>query len=108
MITNDFRKALKSDKSPTLIITFLSLDQFNNACNNQSIKGIVNIELAGVNKRFEICYLVKTLSINRIELKGERSFNFSDFCLKPPKKMAGLVRTKEDIKVSFQLYFKAI
>lgn len=108
MITNDFRKALKSDESPTLVITFLSLDQFNNACNNQSIKGIVDIELAGMNRRFEICYLVKTFSTNRIELKGERSFTFSDFCLKPPKKMAGLVRTKEDIRVSFQLYFKAI
>ena len=108
LITKDFRKALKADETPTLKITFLSLDQFNSSSNNQSIKGIVDIELAGINRRVEICYKVKMLSNNRIELNGSHSFTFSDFKLTAPKKMAGLIRTKEGIKVSFQLFFKAI
>ena len=108
LITNDFRKALKASEAPTLKITFLSLDQFNSSCNNQSVKGIVDIELAGITRRFEICYKVKTLSNNRIELNGSHSFTFSDFKLTAPKKMAGLIRTKEGIKVCFQLFFKAI
>ena len=108
LITGDFRKALKADKMPKLKITFLSLDQFNSVCNNQSVKGIVDIELAGISRRFEISYLIKTLPNNRIELKGNQTFTFSDFKLTAPQKMAGLVRTKERIKVNFQLFFKVI
>ena len=108
LITKDFRKALKADETPTLKITFLSLDQFDNSCNNKSVKGIVDIELAGINRRFEICYKVKALSNNRIELNGSHSFTFSDFKLTAPKKMAGLIRTKEGIRVNFHLFFKVI
>lgn len=68
----------------------------------------MDIELAGISKRFEISYLIKTLSNNRIELKGNQTFTFSDFKLTAPKKIAGLIRTKEKIKVNFQLFFKVI
>ena len=88
-------------------ITFLSLDQFSNSCKNQFVNGIVDIELAGINKSFGICCVIKTFN-NRIELSGDHSFTFSDFNLKAPKKMAGLVPTKEKIKVNFQLLFNAI
>lgn len=107
LITNDFRKALNANESPVLKVTFLCLDQFPNTCNNEDVKGRVDIELAGLSKRFEICYTVKTFN-DRIELWGEHAFTFGDFNLKAPKKMAGLVRTKETIKVKFHLLFKAI
>lgn len=108
LITNDFREALKSDKNPSLKITFLSLDQFTNPCSSQFIKGVVDVSLANVTKRTELCYTIKTLPGNRIELQGSHLFTFSDFNLKAPKKMAGLIRTKDRIKVNFLLYFKAI
>jgi hypothetical protein len=108
LITNDFRVALKSDKNPSLQITFLSLDQFTNPCTSQSIKGIVDVTLANVTRRTELYYTIKTLPGNRIELKGSHLFTFSDFNLKAPKKMGGLIRTKDNITVNFHLYFKAI
>ena len=107
-ITDDFRSALKADENPNLKITFLSIDQFSNNCNNQSIRGIVDIELAHSTKRTEINYIVKTLPGNRIQLNGSHIFSFSDFNLKAPRKLAGLIRTKDQIKVNFQLFFKAI
>ena len=107
-ITEDFRSALKADENPNLKIVFLSVDQFSNNCNNQVVKGIVNIELAHVVKKAEIDYTVKTLPGNRIQMNGTHIFSFSDFNLKAPRKLAGLIRTKDRIKVNFQLYFKAI
>ncbi|HMG69045.1 MAG TPA: hypothetical protein VK588_15210 [Chitinophagaceae bacterium] len=107
-ITDDFRSALKADENPTLKILFLSIDQFPNSCTNQIVKGIVDVELAHSIKRTEIDYTVKTLPGNRIQVNGSHIFSFSDFNLKAPRKMAGLIRTKDQIKVNFQLFFKAI
>jgi hypothetical protein len=38
-----------------------------------------------------------------IELSGERSFMFSDFNLTPPEKMMGMIKTQQELKVSFKL-----
>ena len=107
-ITEDFRSALKADETPNLKILFLTIDQFSNSYNNQIVKGIVDIELAHKVKRAEINYTVKSLPGNRIQMDGSQVFTFSDFNLKAPKKLAGLIRTKDQIKVNFQLFFKAI
>ena len=45
MITRDFKKTLKAEKNPVFKIRFLSLDQFENPCDDQSVKGIVDIGL---------------------------------------------------------------
>jgi hypothetical protein len=107
-ITEDFRSALKSEENPSLKIVFLTIDQFSNTSNNEVVKGIVDIELAHVIKRAEIEYSVKNLPGNRIQMNGSQIFLFSDFRLKAPRKLAGLIRTKDEIKVNFQLFFKAI
>lgn len=107
-ITEDFRAALKADENPDLKIVFLTIDQFSNASNNEVVKGIVDIQLAHVSKRAEIEYTVKTLPGNRIQMNGSHIFYFSDFKLKAPKKVAGLIRTRDQITVNFQLFFKSI
>ena len=107
-ITEDLRTALKADEDPNLKIVFLTIDQFSNDCNNQVVKGIVDIQLAHVVRRAEIDYTVKALPGNRIEMNGSHIFSFSDFNLKAPRKVAGLIRTKDKIKVNFQLFFKSI
>src|SRR6266487_2011613 len=99
-ITEDFRSALKADENSKLKILFICIDQFSSNSNNQAVKGIVDIELAHVIKRAEICYTVKTLAGNRIQMNGSQIFSFSDFNLKAPKKLAGLIRTKDKIKVN--------
>lgn len=107
-ITEDFRSALKADENPSLKIVFLTIDQFSTSSNNEVVKGIVDIELAHVIKRAAIEYSVKTLPGNRIQMNGSHMFSFSDFKLKAPRKLAGLIRTKDKITVNFQLFFKAI
>lgn len=107
-ITDDFRSALKADENPDLKILFLTIDQFSNNSNNQIVKGIVDVQLAHTIKRTEIDYTIKVLPGNRIQMNGSHIFSFSDFNLKAPRKLAGLIRTKDQIKVNFQLFFKEI
>jgi hypothetical protein len=107
-INDNFRNTLKADENPNLKIVFLTIDEFPNNCNNQAVNGIVDIELANVIKRTEIKYIVKALPGNRIEMNGSHIFSFSDFNLKAARAMGGLIRTKDDIRVNFQLFFKFI
>ena len=108
LITSDFKSTLRADENPTFKITFQSLDQFANPCDNQVINGIVDVGLTGITKRTQISYIINTLPGNRITLTGSHIFYFSDFNLKAPRKFGGLIRTKDQIKVNFRLFFKAI
>ena len=79
MLTNDLRKTLKAKEYPFLIIRFLTLQRLPALTDNRDVlNGTVEIQLAGVCRRFEICYkLEKSGAV--ILLNGSRTFLFSDF-----------------------------
>jgi hypothetical protein len=108
LITGNLRTALKADEYPKLKIIFQNIDQFSNSCKGRAIKGVVDIELANVIKSAEINYQVTVLPGNQIEVKGSHVFSFSDFKLKAPRSVAGLICAKENVRVNFQLFFREI
>lgn len=103
MMTKQLRKTLKEERYPFLHVTFLSLkgipitEQTDNG-----IKGIVEIELAGIKKRFLIFYQLKN-SANGMTLTGSQAITFSDFKLVPPQKMGKLIQAKDQLNVDFEL-----
>lgn len=105
-ITADLRKTLKANKYPYLRIHFLSIDDLTWVQEGQLVRGQVNIELAGVQKRFDMEYMVTHEQGNRFRLRGSRQMHFSDFHLEPPSKLAGLIRIDQQIKVNFELLFR--
>ena len=103
-MTSEFKKTLKYKDYPRLIITFVSLDKmpvFDNRA--ETVKGCVNVELAGVSRRFDINYTSSRLDAATLELIGNREFGFSDFGLQPPQKMGGLIRVNDVLNVQFIL-----
>ena len=108
MMTKQLRKTLKEDKYPFLQVAFLSLkgipitEQIENG-----IKGIVEIELAGVKKRFLIFYQLKN-SANGMTLTGSQAITFSDFKLVPPQKMGKLIQAKDQLNVDFELNLQQV
>lgn len=103
LITNDLRKTLKASQYPYLVIRFLSLERFPDLQNMRDcIKGCVEIELAGKCKQFQLNYSFVN-SGSCMQLNGSKNFCFSDFDLSPPKKLAGLIKVKDDFNVQFQL-----
>lgn len=109
VMTGDLRKTLKSKDHPKLKIKFISLSKFPDFSSpNDVIKGFVEIELAGVSRRFDVNYTFYRDEQKIIRLVGERDVNFSDFNLTPPRKLGGMIQTDNKLSVKFQLGMKSL
>jgi len=109
IMTADLRKTLKAKEFPKLVIRFLNISRYPDADARQPItKGAVFIELAGVARRFDVDYKVVSSENNYINLVGSRVVNFSDFNLTPPRKLGGMIRTKNELSVEFNLRLKVL
>ena len=109
VMTKDLRKTLKSKEHPNLIIRFTSFSRYPRF-NNQpdKIKGFVNIELAGVSKKFEVDYQFVSDGAKFLNLIGTKQVLFSDFNLIPPRKIGGMIQTNNELSVVFNLRVKVI
>jgi hypothetical protein len=104
LLTKDLRKTLKAEEYPKLAIRFLTLEHIPSfQMNTQNMKGWVEVELAGTRKCFQIDYEFARNTSNSFLLNGKRTFCFSDFKLTPPKKLAGVIKVKDEFNVNFQL-----
>ena len=109
MMTHDLRKTLKEGQFPILHITFLSLNKLPEFTSQaEKITGLVDIDIAGVRKQFEVNYLINEDSQKIIHLIGTRDINFSDFNLVPPRKLGGMIQTKDRLSVEFNLTIKSL
>ena len=108
IMTSELRKTLKAETYPRLKIRFITLDKVAFAKNqHESICGVVDIDLAGVRKRYTVSYSFSTGDDpNVIELVGTKTICFSDFFLKPPKKLNGMVQAKDELDIEFHLVMK--
>lgn len=108
-MTNEFKKTLKYRQYPQLRIVFVSLAKMPSpGVGTEPVKGAVDVELAGISKRFEIGYAVCKTGEDNIDLLGSRTFGFSEFGLVPPRKIGGLVKVNDQLNVQFKLHLRAI
>jgi hypothetical protein len=109
MMTHDLRKTLKAKKYPKIHIRFLSLNELPELSGKSiPITGQVEIEIAGIKKLYEIDYRISVDTGKIIHLLGSRDLNFSDFKLIPPRKLGGMIKTKDQLAVAFNLNMKTI
>lgn len=107
-VTADLKKTLKAKDDPYMKVNLVSFGYMKPHHSNQAIKGIVEIQLAGVTRKIEIDYAVNKNHGGVLNLIGTKKLLFSDFRLTPPKKLAGLIKVEEEITVSFQLILRYI
>jgi hypothetical protein len=107
IMTADFRKTVKSEEYPAIVIDFISFERAPSyAPGEEKFKGILKISLAGVTKLFEVDCSIETKPTGMIHLKGGRAFTFADFGLKPPSRMMGTIKVQEELTVKFHLVLK--
>jgi len=103
IITRNFRNTLKANEHPYMVVKFLSLERSPDFTNHKdNLKGIVEIELGGVAKKFEIPYKIQKNG-QIVILNGQRNFTFSDFEITPPSILGGLVKIYNKFNVEFNL-----
>jgi hypothetical protein len=108
IMTADLRKTLKASTFPKLVIRFLSINKYPDIAGKEIIKGMVNIELAGVSKQFDVDYTVASADKSVINLIGTRRVNFSDFSITPPRKLGGMIKTNNELDVMFNIRMKVL
>ncbi len=109
LIRKDLRKTLKSEEHPHMVIRFLTLKTMPGLTfKTEQISGWVEVELAGVKKVFELHYTFTKAATGSIRLNGGRKFCFSDFSLEPPRKLAGLIKIRDEFDVKFELMLKPV
>jgi hypothetical protein len=109
MIRKDLRKTLKAEEYPTMTIRFLTLKTMPLlSAKAEQVTGWVEVELAGVRKKFELNYSFRETSLGIMRLNGGRKFHFSDFSLAPPEKFAGLIKIRDEFDVNFMLILKTM
>lgn len=94
ILNNDFRKTLKEKEFPTVRI---ELSNFKKSADNYSCDLILN--LVGKQK----IYKNLPLKYDRNQLIGNITLQFSDFNLTPPKKIGGMIKINEEIKLFVSL-----
>ena len=102
MLNRDFRKTLRAEDHPYIIMDFKTISGLN-----QEAVAEVEITLAGktVTKRLQLENCQKN---NCLNLKGREKMKFSDFGLKPPKNVMGFITVKDELEVEFNLVLKQI
>lgn len=108
MITKDFQETLKSERFPNLSVRFVSIDESAPSLRPGVVAGLVEITLAGTTRSYFVLYTVSENGDNSISLAGKQEVCFSDFNLKAPKKMMGLIRVQDDLEVEFQLHLQRL
>lgn len=94
LLTRDFKKTIKAKEHKDIKIEIFGITRIQNhyMCN-------LRIKLAGKEK----VYMETPLRTRSKSIQGSLVVQFSEFDLKPPKKLGGLVKVKEDIKISIAL-----
>src|SRR5690554_6558690 len=94
LLTRDFRKTLKEKEYPWVYITLSDVKKTGN-----TFQYNLELNLAGKKKT----YSNLKLNPEKGGLKGGVDLKFSDFDLKPPQKLGGAIKVKEDVSISILL-----
>jgi hypothetical protein len=107
MMTSDFRKTIKANEYPAIVIDFISFERTPSYAQKvETFKGILKISLAGITRLFEVDCSIEAKPNGQIHLKGGRPFTFADFGLTPPSRLMGTIKVQEELYVKFHLVLK--
>lgn len=98
MISRDLKAVLKSHEYPNITVV---INEVIETKSNLSAK--VSVSIAGVEKKFLFPITFNTKENN---VKGELKINISDFKLKAPKKVLGLIKLDEEVNINFNLFLE--
>lgn len=103
-INRDFKVLVKSEKYPSIL---LELDRILQK-EGISADVLAEIQIAGITKPYKVPVTIIALEDNTFNVSGTLKLNISDFKLKPPKKVFGLIEVDDTIEIGFKLLLKSV
>jgi hypothetical protein len=107
-IDQDMQKALRAREYPLIRIA-LKESWYNtqhldrNSHEWFSVKAKVDITITKVRKEHQILAKARMLDHNRVQLRGEKALNMSDFGIEPPEALFGMIKVNDEIVFHFDL-----
>jgi len=111
-IESDLQDAMKADKYPNISIDLTESWQdekcLTGGCKDWfDVQTKVRITITNVTKTRSIAAKAKVIGKHRFQLRGEESLNMSEFGIKPPHAMFGLIKVNDKITFHFDLIVQA-
>lgn len=96
-------EALKSDKNPQIKVKLLDVSI------TEPGKGIVKIALTIAGKTQQVAddFSVEVLANQALKVQGELDLKLTSYDVEPPVALMGTIKTGDDIKIAYNLVFKA-
>jgi len=100
--------AFESDKNP--LITFQMTDATSFKLTGKDVEAIVNgnITMAGNTKKISIKSTGKVLADGSFQFKGSVPLKLSEFKMKSPTAMMGMLKTGDAVTINFDVTFKSL
>ncbi|MDP4291063.1 MAG: YceI family protein [Bacteroidota bacterium] len=101
-------EAFDSDKNPSIIFqqTEASAVKISGKEVETNVTG--NLSMAGVSKKITIKSTGKILGDGSYQFKGSVPIKMSDFRMKPPTAMMGMLKTGDGVTINFDVTFKSM
>jgi polyisoprenoid-binding protein YceI len=94
---------LKADKYPSITYEFISVKSIEKEQKQTTL--IINgtLNLAGTSKTTELQLNVSTNELGEIIISGEKKIKMSDYGIKPPVFMLGLLRVGDQVTINYEV-----
>lgn len=101
-INRDFKSTLKYKKHPFIQLTLNELVMADSS-DLAPQHARVTIEIAEVQREYVVPLLAFSSSEKQIVVEGRKTLYMSDFGLKPPSPLFGLIQVSDELEIDFQL-----
>jgi len=106
----DMYRALRSEEHPTIEFRFSELvggvnHDIDGGSYHAKIAGVLS--LAGTKRNVSIDVDVERIAPNRFRLRARLPLRMTDFRITPPTALFGMVKAKDDLVVTFDLYLQS-
>lgn len=106
MMTNYIQKALVSDTFKTIVYQFESVIKITpKTTNTFTFETLGLLTISGTSKQITLNLNLEILK-KGLHLKGNKNLKMSDFKVIPPKALLGMLKTRDDIMVYFDLTYQ--
>ena len=99
-------EAFDADKNPKILFKSTDVNSLKVEGNDINVSVTGNMTIAGVTKKVTLSALGKVIKPGVYEFKGSIPVKMTDYKMKPPTAMLGVMKVSDDIKLKYTVTFE--
>jgi polyisoprenoid-binding protein YceI len=103
---NKMHETLKMKTNPDITFNLTRISAYPSESNGNMLNAVGTLTIGGVSREENLNVAVKILEDNSLSFKGSKKIKMTDFKLKPPTAMMGMMKTGDEIEIQFDCSMK--